>query len=126
MILCSNILKNNLSEEEFILFLEDLSGINAESKEGLLAKYKDTLDRLWMLNCAYEETDAALNYSTSKQFPLRMSLNEEVLGSLNGRIVDVSWRLLYSMSSKTVNKLYMPRFLITLKVLVDGFGVSGF
>ena len=54
-----------------------------------------------------------------------MSLTEEVLGSLNGRLVDVSWRLIYTLSSKNVNKLYEPRFLVTLKILTDGFGVGG-
>ena len=79
-----------------------------------------------MINSVYEEPDAALNYSASKSFPLKMNMSEEILGSLNGRLVDVSWRLIYSMSSKTLNKLYMPWFLITLKVLTDGFGISGF
>ena len=55
-----------------------------------------------------------------------MSLTEEILGSLNGRLMDIQWRLVYSVASKTLNKLYQPRFLITLKVLTDGFGVQGY
>ena len=89
MIFTSNILKNNLTEEELTLLLEDLSALDPSSKDQLLGKYKETIDRLRIITNAYEEPDVALNYASFKSFPLKMSLNEEILGSLNGRLMDV-------------------------------------
>ena len=42
MVLTSNILKNNLTEEELSMVLEEFGGINL--KESMITKYKETLD----------------------------------------------------------------------------------
>ena len=57
MIFTSNILKNNLTEEELTLLLEDLSALDPSSKDQLLGKYKETIDRLRIITNAYEEPD---------------------------------------------------------------------
>ena len=113
---CANVLKNNVNEDEFILILEELSGVKKETKEGMLEKYQELIVRAKCMNEFSEETEEALSYDSFKKFPLKAELNEELLGSLNGRLVDVSWRLIYSLQSKNINKLYQPLYLLTLKV----------
>lgn len=46
----------------------------------------------------------------SKKFPLNLALADENLQVSNSRIVDIEWKLLYTLSSKNLNKLFQPRF----------------
>lgn len=55
----------------------------------------------------------------------KVELNEALLSHLNGKLVDVSWKLYYTVSNKNMNKVYKPEFIVTLKVIVDGFGLKG-
>lgn len=43
----------------------------------------------------------------------------------NSRLVDLEWRILYQLSSKNLNKLFAPRFQITMVVLSQGDFVKG-
>lgn len=44
----------------------------------------------------------------------------------NSRLVDVEWKLLYQLSSKNLNKVFQPRFQLTLIMLTVGpFGTGG-
>jgi hypothetical protein len=53
----------------------------------------------------------------SKKHPLNLAVQDENLQAGNSRIVDVEWRILYQLSSKNLNKVFAPRFQITLIVL---------
>ena len=125
MAVCSNILKNNLSDDELHTFLDDLSGVAAAVKGEIYEGYQEILKRLHCIDMAYEEPEEALNYPSFKNQPLKMNLNEDLLGSLNGKLADISWRLYYTLSTKNMNKVYKPMFVVTLKVIVDGFGLGG-
>ena len=125
MTVCANILRNNLSDEEFHTFLEDLSGVPAAIKGEIYDGYQEILKRIHCIDKAYEEPEEALNYPSFKKFPLKMNLNEDLLGSLNGRLADVSWRVFYTLNTKSLNKVYKPMFVVTLKVITDGFGLGG-
>ena len=125
MCICANVLKNNLSEDEFHTFLDDLSGIPGATKGEIYEGYQEIIKRMHCIDKAYEEPEEALNYQSFKKFPLKMSANEDLLASLNGKLADVSWRLYYTLSSKNMNKVYKPMFVVTLKIIVDGFGIGG-
>mmetsp|Transcript_25521 Transcript_25521/g.28356 ORF Transcript_25521/g.28356 Transcript_25521/m.28356 type:complete len:164 (-) Transcript_25521:75-566(-) len=125
MAVCGNILKNNLTDDEVHTFLEDLSGISASIKGEIYEGYQEIIKRLHCIDKAYEEPDEALNYPSFKKFPLKMNLNEDLLGNLNGRLADVSWRVFYTLNTKSLNKVYKPMFVVSLKVITDGFGLGG-
>ena len=38
----------------------------------------------------------------------------------NPKLVDVEWKVIYNLSSKHLNKLHQPKFLITLTLLCQG------
>jgi len=44
-------------------------------------------------------------------------VQDENLQTGNARIVDVEWKILYQLSSKNLNKVFAPRFQITLILL---------
>ena len=53
----------------------------------------------------------------SKKHPLNLAVMDENLQAGNARIVDIEWRILYQLSSKNLNKVFAPRFQITLLLL---------
>lgn len=62
----------------------------------------------------------------SKKHPLNLAVQDENLQAGNARVVDVEWRILYQLSSKNLNKVFAPRFQITLLTLSAGaFHVGG-
>lgn len=61
----------------------------------------------------------------SKKFPLNLALQDDNLIVTNSRLVDIEWKILYQLSSKNLNKLFTPRFLITMIVLAQGDFVKG-
>mmetsp|Transcript_25074 Transcript_25074/g.24824 ORF Transcript_25074/g.24824 Transcript_25074/m.24824 type:complete len:195 (+) Transcript_25074:136-720(+) len=125
MSFCSNVLKNNLTDDEFHTVLDEISGIPGATKGEIFEGYQEILKRLHCIDNAYEEPEEALNYPNYKKFPLKMGLNEDLLSSLNGKLADVSWRVFYTLNTKSLNKVYKPMFVVTLKVVTDGFGLGG-
>ena len=61
-----------------------------------------------------------MTQSYSKKFPLNLAMHDENLMVSNPRIVDVEWKTIHMLGSKNLNKILMPRFLITLTVLACG------
>mmetsp|Transcript_20818 Transcript_20818/g.14935 ORF Transcript_20818/g.14935 Transcript_20818/m.14935 type:complete len:124 (+) Transcript_20818:432-803(+) len=61
-----------------------------------------------------------MTQSYSKKFPLNLAMHDENLMVSNPRIVDVEWETIHMLGSKNLNKVLMPRFLITLTVLAAG------
>ena len=55
--------------------------------------------------------------SYSKKNPLNLQLSDENLSVSNPKLVDVEWKTIYNLSSKNLNKLLQPKFLITLTML---------
>ena len=53
----------------------------------------------------------------SKKHPLNLAVQDENLQMGNARVVDIEWRILYQLSSKNLNKVFAPRFQITLLLL---------
>jgi hypothetical protein len=49
-----------------------------------------------------------------------LAVQDDNLQASNPRIVDVEWRILYQLSSKNLNKVFSPRFQITLILLSSG------
>lgn len=81
------------------------------------------LDRLNAINNAYEdktgEEECAVSGKVQKKFPLNMSNADDQLIVTNPRLVDVDWKLVQTLNSKNLNKLFQPRFLITLTMLTQ-------
>ena len=46
-----------------------------------------------------------------------MAMADDALIVSNPRLVDVDWRVIHTLSSKNLNKLFTPRFQITLTML---------
>ena len=61
----------------------------------------------------------------SKKFPINLALADDTIMVTNPRIVDIEWRILHTLSSKNLNKLFLPRFCITLILLTNGCFKSG-
>ena len=58
----ANVVKNNLSEDELMLLLEEMSGPPAATKNEMMTVYQAFLERSRQANSAYEEPQAALSY----------------------------------------------------------------
>ena len=56
----------------------------------------------------------------SKKYPLNLHLSDENLSVGNPKLVDVEWKVIYNLSSKNLNKLHQPKFMITLTLLCQG------
>ena len=56
---------------------------------------------------------------------MNLQLQDENLQVTNSRILDIEWKILYCLSSKNLNKLFVPRFQITLVVLGHGEFIKG-
>ena len=48
-----------------------------------------------------------------------MAMADDALIVSNPRLVDVDWRVIHTLSSKNLNKLFTPRFQITLTMLTQ-------
>jgi hypothetical protein len=48
---------------------------------------------------------------------LNFGASDENLSVMNPKLVDVEWKVIYTLSTKNLNKVFETRFLITLKLL---------
>jgi hypothetical protein len=80
------------------------------------------LKRIEQMQNVYDDEQLSMTQTYSKKFPLNLSLADDNLQVSNAKIVDFEWKILYSLSSKNLNKLFAPRFLITIIVLTSGAG----
>ena len=75
------------------------------------------------INNAYEDTNqeetAQVDNKTLKKFPLNFASADDNLIVSNPRLVDVDWKVIHTLSSKNLNKLFEPRFQITLTFLTQ-------
>lgn len=74
-----------------------------------------------MLN-VYDDEQLSMSQPYSKKFPLNLALSDDNLLVNNGKIIDFEWKIIYQLSSKNLNKVFAPRFLISLIVLTSGPG----
>ena len=122
--ICGSIIKVNLKGlEEFAHVLSDL-GLDRKTQKEVAEMYKQHyLDRTDAINNAYEdqtgEEECGVPKKVQKKFPLNMSGADDCLIVSNPRLVDVDWKLIHTLNSKNLNKLFQPRFLITLTMLTQ-------
>ena len=121
--ICASIIKVNLrGTEELAHILKDL-GLTPELQQPIQQVFKaHYLDRLDQINNVYEDPSEQGNWKFSKKFPLNMSLADEALAVQNPRLVDVSWEVIHTLTSKNLNKIFEPRFQITLTMLTQQGG----
>lgn len=55
----------------------------------------------------------------SKKHPLNLAVGDEQLIVSNQKLVDVDWKVVHTLSSKNLNKIFQPRFMITLTLLTQ-------
>jgi hypothetical protein len=81
------------------------------------------LDRVQAINNAYEdqtgEEDSSISPKIAKKFPANLSASDECLSVSNPRLVDIEWKVIHTLSSKNVSKMFQPRFQITLTMLTQ-------
>ena len=56
----------------------------------------------------------------SKKVPLNMQLADDSIQSSNPKLVDVEWDTIYSINGKNINRLLLPRFMVTISLLCQG------
>ena len=116
---------NVKGQEEFTHILEGL-GLKSKMQELHKVFVNSYLKRMDQMLNVYDDEQLSMTQPYLKKFPLNLALMEENLIVSNPKIVDFEWKILYTQSTKNVNKVYQPRFLITLIVLTSGAGfVSG-
>lgn len=71
------------------------------------------------INSVYENSQegSTVDGKTLKKFPLNFGASDENLSVMNPRLVDVEWKVIYTLSTKNLNKVFETRFLITLTLL---------
>ena len=121
--ICAQIIKVNIrGQEEFAHVLSEL-GIDQATQAEVVKVFKmHYLDRIEAINTAYDEQDedtVEVPQKIQKKFPLNLGVADDALAVSNPRLVDVEWKLLHTLSSKNLNKLFQPRFLITLTLLTQ-------
>ena len=117
--LCASIVKVNVKgQEEFAHVLSDLK-IDRPTQEGICQVFQaHYLERVDQLNNVYEDNSAEeVNQKYSKKHPLDLSMADDSLVVSNPKLVDVSWRVIHTLSTMNLNKVFQPRFLITLTLL---------
>ena len=116
--LCAQLIKQNTRGAiEFSNVLKDLGVDATDQMQNIFLK--ECVARLDQINNVYENNgdDSAINQKYSKKHPLNLSAADEHLMVSNPRLVDVDWRLLHTISSKNLNKIFQPRFQLTLTML---------
>ena len=123
--ICSTVVRINVKGiEEFAHVLADL-GIQRAQQETICEVFQlHYLDRMKQINNAYENQDEVedqveVNQKLNKKFPLNLGAQDEQLVVMNPRLVDVDWQVIHTLSSKNLNKVFQPRFLITLTFLTQ-------
>ena len=125
LIVCSQIFKVNLKgPEEFAVIIEEL-GLKSRAADMQKAFANSYLKRVEQMANVYDDEQLSMTQTYSKKFPLNLALQDDNLAVTNSRIVDIEWKILYQLASKNLNKLFAPRFQITLVVLSSGDFVQG-
>eukprot|EP00347_Sterkiella_histriomuscorum_P022978 403336419 len=125
LVICTSIFKINIKgHEEFSHIIEEL-GLKARAQDMQKMFQNAYLKRVDQMSNVYDDEQQSMTQQYSKKFPLNLSLQDDNLIVQNSRLIDLEWRILYQLSSKNLNKLFAPRFLITLVVLSQGDFVKG-
>ena len=125
LIVCSQIFKVNLKgPEEFAVIIEEL-GLKSREADMQKAFANSYLKRVEQMANFYDDEQLSMTQTYSKKSPLNLALQADNLAVTNSRIVDIEWKILYQLASKNLNKLFAPRFQITLVVLSSGDFVQG-
>ena len=107
---CTQIFKSNLKgTEEFNHVIDDM-GLRSKAQDLGKAFTNAYLKRTEQLQNVYDDEQSSMTQQYSKKFPLNLAVSDENLQVSNSRIVDIEWKLLYTLSSKNLNKLFQPRF----------------
>ena len=104
VLLCASVFRNGLKEEEFLMVLEDLR-IPKKRREEVLDAFRKFDARMETINSIHEMDDP-LSLPSFKKFPLNMKISDENMAFTHGRLVDVEWRILYSLNKRNVNKVF--------------------
>ena len=67
------------------------------------------LDRYNAINNTYEdegEEESGLNPKIAKKLPLNLSVSDDALTVSNPRLVDIAWKVIYTLNSKNLNKVF--------------------
>ena len=67
-----------------------------------------------------EDAKISMNGQVSKKVPLNAQLADDSIQCSNPKLVDVEWDTVYSINGKNINKLLLPRFMITISLLCQG------
>ena len=92
----------------------------ARGKDVLEVFTKVYMPRVQLINDQSEDLAASMTGNYSKKNPLNLQLSDENLSVSGPKLVDVEWKVIYNLSSKNLNKLHQPKFLITLTLLCQG------
>jgi len=95
-------------------------GLRAKGAEVMKVFQSAYLTPLEQINSVYDDAQTSMGAKYSKKHPVNLALADDTIMVTNPKIVDVDWRILHTLSSKNLNKLFMPRFQITLIVLTNG------
>lgn len=118
---CTHVFKANLrGAEEFAPVLDDLGLPRGKQAEVQAVFQQSYLKRSEQLQSVYDDEQASMTTAYSKKHPLNLAVQDETLQVGNARVVDVEWRIMYQLSSKNLNKVFTPRFQITLVTLSAG------
>ena len=104
--------------------LADL-GLKRKEGEAICSVFEQQyLGRIEAINNTYEEEDedGSAGFKVSKKFPLNLSASDLSLSVNNPRIVDIEWQVVHTLNTKNLNKVFQPRFLITLTLLTQQGG----
>lgn len=64
-------------------------------------------DRIHQINKAYEFEDEESDVQpVSKKLPLNLGSSDDALAIMNPKLVDVDWRVIYTLNSKNLNKTF--------------------
>ena len=119
--ICAQVFKAGIrTPDEFQLVLDDIGLKGSRGAPILEVFQKVYLPRVQLINDMSEDLTASMTGSYSKKNPLNLQLSDENLSVSNPKLVDVEWKVIYNLSSKHLNKLHQPKFLITLTLLCQG------
>ena len=122
--ICAQSIKVNVKGTEEMAHVLGELGVGQKEQPAILKVFQThCLTRLEHINNAYEDQSvqetAQVDGKTLKKFPLNFSAADDMLCVSNPRLVDVDWKVIHTLSSKNLNKLFEPRFQITLTFLTQ-------
>ena len=95
---------NVRNTEEVATIIEELGLVEKGAEMGKVIT-NAFITSVTQIENVYEDPSDAMTQKYSKKFPINLALHEDTLCVSQPKLVDMSWQILHTLSSKNLNKI---------------------